>query len=204
VKAAQRQLHSPVVEQLLATEHALEQPASSLPQTIEVLAVYREHADFLWRSLQHMGIGDADLEDAVQEVLVVVHRRRRSYNFECRLTTWLFGICLRVASRHRRRAHFRWERPTDCIPEPIEEHTPEDHLAEQRAQAQLERLLSSLSPEHRAAFLLFEVEGQSCQEIADLCAVPVGTIYSRLHAARTKVNKALERERRSIAKGNLR
>ncbi|HEY5959755.1 MAG TPA: sigma-70 family RNA polymerase sigma factor [Polyangiaceae bacterium] len=195
-------MHRRTVEQALAIERDVAEPTADRRTGPEAALVYAEHAEFLWRSLQHMGIREADLEDAVQEVLVVVHRRRGSYNYECRLTTWLFGICLRVASRHRRRAYFRWERHEAELPELIDHHTPEDQLIEHRTKATLNRLLSGLRPEHRAAFVLFEIEGQSCQDIAELSGVPVGTIYSRLHKARQLVDRALERERLSARKGH--
>lgn len=196
-------VHSPAVEQILTTEHDLSKSPSSRHAAIDVTAVYAEHGDFLWRSLQHLGVREADLEDVLQEVLVVVHRRGHTYDFECRLTTWLFGICLRVASRHRRRAYFRWERPTDELPDSIDKDTPEQRLIELRAKARLERMLAALSPEHRAAFVMFEIEGHSCQEIAELFGVPIGTIHSRLSNARTRVHRALQREQAMPPKGRL-
>jgi RNA polymerase sigma-70 factor (ECF subfamily) len=202
VKAARAPLHSLIVDQALATDEGA--PVGAVPRTVEVAEIYRVHADFLWRSLQRLGVRDADLEDTVQEVLVVVHRRRHSFNFECRLTTWLFGICLRIASRHRRRAHFRWERTADILPDQVDPTTPEDRLVEQRDMAHLARILSTLSLEHRAVFVMFEVEGESCQTIAELFGVPVGTIYSRLHNARSQVEKAISRERRASREGSLR
>jgi len=50
--------------------------------------------------------------------------------------------------------------------------------------------LESLDLEHRLAFLLYEVEGESCPEIAAVAGVPVGTIYSRLHHARRRFHAA--------------
>jgi RNA polymerase sigma-70 factor, ECF subfamily len=204
VKAAGSPVHSPAVEQSLATDRAIPAPTGELPRAVDVAEIYEAHADFLWRSLQHLGIRDADLEDAVQEVMVVVHRKRQSYDFQCRLTTWLFGICLRIASRHRRRAYFRWERSPEVLPEQIDLTTPEEQVAHLRDSALLEQILSTLSPEHRATFTLFEVEGASCQTIAGLFGVPVGTVYSRLHAARKQVERALVRQRRKVQKGDLR
>jgi RNA polymerase sigma-70 factor (ECF subfamily) len=204
VKAAETPMHSPTVEQSLATDRGMPTPAGELPHAIDVAEIYETHVDFLWRSLQHLGIRDADLEDAIQEVLVVVHRKRQSFDFQCRLTTWLFGICLRIASRHRRRAYFRWERSPEIFPEQVDPRTPEDRLAELRDQDLLRNILSTLSPEHRATFVMFEVEGESCQAIADLFGVPLGTVYSRLHAARKQVEQALLREKRKTQKGDLR
>jgi RNA polymerase sigma-70 factor (ECF subfamily) len=204
------------VERLLTVNDALTEPesegrglredapsrsASRAERSLDVEVVYRDHADFLWRTLQHLGTSRADLEDAVQEVLVVVHQRGHTYDFECRLTTWLFGICLRVASKYRRRAHLRWEQGEPHLPEVPDRATPEDRLATRQAAARLEALLADLTLEQRATFVMFELEGQSCQEIAELFAVPLGTVYSRLHTARKHVARRLEHERRPMNQG---
>ncbi|HEV8548903.1 MAG TPA: sigma-70 family RNA polymerase sigma factor [Polyangiaceae bacterium] len=153
--------------------------------------VYREHADFVFRSLQHLGVRDADLEDLLQEVFVVVHRKLAGFDGRSRLSTWLFGICLRVASRHRRRAFFRFERPGEAMPERADPNTPEERVSELRRGRVLEQALGRLSLEQRAVFVLFELEGRPCQEIAELVASPLGTVYSRLHHARREIGKAL-------------
>lgn len=164
---------------------------------LEVRAVYERHADFVWRSLQHLGVRPADLEDLGQEVFVVVHRRLGTFDGRSKLTTWLFGICLHLVQRHRRRAYLRLEFLHAEPPEQLDARTPETHYAEDEARLRLEQLLVKLSPERRATFVLFEVEGMSCEEIAELTAVPLGTVYSRLHSARHQVKKAAARLRRS-------
>jgi RNA polymerase sigma-70 factor (ECF subfamily) len=78
----------------------------------------------------------------------------------------------------------------------VDADTPEDRYAGAEARLRLERLLDKLSPERRATFVLFEVEGVSCEDIAELTAVPVGTVYSRLHLARKQVTAAAVRLRR--------
>lgn len=157
--------------------------------------VYALHGDFVWRTLQHLGARNADLEDLAQEVFVTVHRRISSFDGRSKLTTWLFGVCLHLVQRHRRRAYFRLEFLQAETPERVEAETPEILYASAEARLRLERLLDKLSPERRATFVLFEVEGVSCEEIAELTAVPVGTVYSRLHLARKEVAKAAARLR---------
>jgi RNA polymerase sigma-70 factor, ECF subfamily len=171
--------------------------AGDTPRELGAERVYELHADFVWRTLQHLGVRDADLEDLGQEVFVTVHRRLSSFDGRSKLTTWLFGICLHLVQRHRRRAYFRLEKSHAEPPERVDPHTPEERYASEEARVQLERLLDKLSPERRATFLLFEVEGVSCEEIAELTAVPVGTVYSRLHLARKQVAVAAARLRRS-------
>jgi RNA polymerase sigma-70 factor, ECF subfamily len=159
--------------------------------------VYALHADFVWRTLQHLGVKNADLEDLGQEVFVAVHRNLSTFDGRSKLTTWLFGICLHLVQRYRRRAYLRLEFLRAEPPERIDPETPERRYAEEQARLELAELLRRLSPERRATFVMFEVEGMSCEEIAELTAVPVGTVYSRLHLARKQVAAAAARQRRS-------
>jgi RNA polymerase sigma-70 factor (ECF subfamily) len=166
--------------------------------------VHALHADFVWRSLQRLGVRPPDLEDALQEVFIVVHRRLEGFEHASRMTTWLFGICLRVASAQRRRAHVRRERTgaaSDWLEqlEDDESHateTPEQAALASELRTELEALLDRLDPEKRATVVMFEIEGMSAPEIAALTDVPVGTVYSRLAAAREELRIAVLRARR--------
>jgi RNA polymerase sigma-70 factor, ECF subfamily len=189
VKVSRGWLHIGGVQ--LAIEDQFDADADAGRGNLDLTLLYQQHADFVWRSLQHLGVRESDLEDLMQEVFVTVHRRLATFRRDSKFTTWLFGICLRLVLRHRRRAYFRWERPMAEPPEQADAQTPEDRYRAQQANAQLELLLWRLSPERRATFMLFEIEGASCTEIAELSGVPVGTVYSRLHAARKHVSVRL-------------
>ena len=71
---------------------------------VDVVAVHVAHGDFVWASLQRLGARDADLEDRFQEVFLVVHQRGAEFEGRSRVTTWLFGICLRVMAAHPSRS----------------------------------------------------------------------------------------------------
>src|SRR5690606_23171017 len=111
-------------------------------------------------------------------------------------TTWLFGVCERVASDHRRSAYQRRERLVAPPSPPRVDETPEDQLTQQRALREAESLPLGLTPNKRATFVLFELERFTCEEIADMTGVPIGTVHSRLNSARKDVYKAIERLRR--------
>src|SRR3954470_20523583 len=68
-----------------------------------VKSIYEEHARFVWLTLQRFGVEPADLDDVAHDVFVVVHRRLDSFDGTSRMTTWLFGICMRLAANYRRR-----------------------------------------------------------------------------------------------------
>lgn len=165
---------------------AIPQPETAL-SALDVGAIHAAHADFVWRSLQRLGIASADLEDVFQEVFVVVQRRIHTFDGSSKLTTWLFGICFRVASAHRRRAWFRRLAPIERQEEerdgPVHQH-PDALLAEREARAALERVLGKMDLMKRAVFVMYELDELSTDEIAQVLGVPVGTVHSRLHAAR--------------------
>jgi RNA polymerase sigma-70 factor (ECF subfamily) len=163
---------------------------------LDVLSVHAEHADFVWRTLQRMGVRAADVEDQLQEVFVVVHHRLHTFDGSARMTTWLFGICLRVAAAYRRRAYRRMEQVVADVPEHGEgegDKTPEQAAMEHEARIKLQAVLDLMDVEKRALFVMFELDELPCEEIATILGVPLGTVYSRLHAARRDFEKALKR-----------
>ncbi|MFO0603541.1 MAG: sigma-70 family RNA polymerase sigma factor [Polyangiales bacterium] len=164
-------------------------------EALDLVSIHERHAQFIWVTLARMGVRDVDLEDVSQEVFVVVHQRLHTFDGSSRITTWLYGVCVRVASGWRRRAWRRREAPVAIVPDPRGEGPdgPEEAAMAAQARARLQALLDGLDVEKRAAFVMFELEEMTCDEIAALTGVPVGTVYSRLHAARKAVEQATQR-----------
>ena len=100
MKAAPPGAHSveraPTVPSALEVNSPAERAAS-----LDLHAVYEAHGDFVWASLQRLGVRAAELEDQFQEVFIVVHRKFATYDPQASLRSWLYGICVRVASTHR-------------------------------------------------------------------------------------------------------
>jgi RNA polymerase sigma-70 factor (ECF subfamily) len=165
--------------------------------TLDVAQIYAEQGAFLWKSLYRMGVLESDLPDALQEVLLVVHRRGDSYDGTSKLQSWLFGICLRVAATTRRKRARRREdelgTDVELAPRDEDPSGPEEQLLRRDAARKLARVLDGLEPEQRALFSLYELENRPCSEIADVLGVPVGTVHSRLHAARGAFQASLKR-----------
>jgi RNA polymerase sigma-70 factor, ECF subfamily len=155
------------------------------------------HAAFVWKTLSRCGVADDDLLDASQDAFVVVHRRLADREGTSSLTTWLYGICIRVAAAYRRRAFRRRERLVEAVPDaPTANAGPDDELAIHEARALLARLLEGLPIEQRVVFVMFEMDEIPCQQIADVTGVPLGTVYSRLRAARAAVADAASEAQR--------
>ncbi len=178
-----------------ATEAMFDLPArAAVP---DLASVHRVHADFVWRTLQRFGVREADLDDALQDVFIVVHRRLPEFEGRSRLTTWLYAICQRVALERRRQTQARREDIAAEVPEVADPTAgapdPERAAQQQEARRRLDAILDELDPERRAAFVMFELEGMSCEEIAEISGVPLGTVYSRLHHARKAFDRAVAR-----------
>ena len=163
---------------------------------LDVTRLHDEYADFVRRSLQRLGVGQNNLEDALQDVFVVVHRRLSTYDSTAKMSTWLFGICLRVAAAHRRRACPRYEQGSLRIndqPDQRRSADPEQSAMRREAEHRLELVLDTMALERRAVFVMFEIEGMPAGAIAEVLGVPTGTVYSRLHKARAEFGDAVAR-----------
>jgi RNA polymerase sigma-70 factor (ECF subfamily) len=180
---------------LIAQDHPIVEPrAGEAP--LDQAEVFAQHGDFVWRTLQRLGVRDADLEDVAQDVFLVVGRQLRGFEGHSKITTWLYGICVRVASTHRRRAWVRREIPTsEPLDGPDPEGGPDDALEAARLRKRLHDVLDLMDGEPRALLVMYELDEMSCEEIATLFGIPTGTVYSRLHAARKEFQAALKRHR---------
>jgi RNA polymerase sigma-70 factor (ECF subfamily) len=134
--------------------------------------------------LRHLGVPGADLQDQAQEVFVAVFRGLESFEGRSALRTWVYGICVRVASNYRRRAYVRRERSFSEPPEQALEPDQPRALEENMGWPALRRLLDTLDADKREVFVLYELEELPMREVAEACGCPLQTAYSRLHAAR--------------------
>jgi RNA polymerase sigma-70 factor, ECF subfamily len=168
-------------------------PEAVAPPTFE--AAYEEHFEFVWRSLRALGLEGAALEDAVQDVFLIVHRKLRGFGSRSALTTWLYGIVRRVAYNHRRRGD-RKERPLAPLPPTLvaTAPAPDEQAADREALRLVQEFLSSLDPHHREVFVLCELEQLPAPEVAELVGAKLNTVYSRLRAAREAFRKALAKD----------
>lgn len=150
-------------------------------------SVYREHFDFVWRTLRQLGVRQDDAIDAAQDVFIIVYRRLHEFEGRAKLTSWLFEICWRVARNKRTSAAVRREVFTDWLAWlGIPDTAPNAaEVLRYRADFQtLEQLIGRLPQELRDVFVMFELQDMGGEEIAELTGIPVGTVRSRLRRAR--------------------
>jgi RNA polymerase sigma-70 factor, ECF subfamily len=157
-------------------------------------SVYRQHFKAVWRLLRRLGVAAAQLDDAAQDVFLVVQKKLPQLAPDAALQSWVFAITLRVASEHRRRSLWRRAEP---IEDALADSAP--HPARQRevqeAVELLHALLAELDEKKREVFVLAELEQLSAPEIVEVLGVNLNTVYSRLRAAKREFDAALARRR---------
>lgn len=161
-----------------------------------VIDAYREHFRYTWALVGRLGVPPSHVEDVVQEVFLVLHRRRHDFRNESSVKTWLHGIALRVARRHRGRIQ-RGE--VDPLPPDARSKSPSlESQVDGRVQlARLDTLLDQLPDEQREVFVLAEVAQLRAPEIAQVMGVKLNTVYSRLRLARGRMKTSLEAMQRA-------
>ena len=166
--------------------------------------VYGEHFPFVWRSVRRLGVNPSAVDDVVQEIFLVVHRRIGRVRGA--------RVDEDVALRHRRcassgstggrsaesprssAARRRWIPTwTGCATRRSE--GPHERAAEREAVRTLHAILDELDDEKREVFVLAELEQMTVPEIAEAVETNVNTVYSRLRAARRDFDQAVLRHR---------
>ncbi|NOU29784.1 MAG: sigma-70 family RNA polymerase sigma factor [Polyangiaceae bacterium] len=168
-------------------------PASPTEKPPNLSEIFRANGPFVYRALRRLGVREADMDDACQEVFIVVHRRYGDFEGRSSLRTWLYGIAVRVASAFRRRAHNKRE-TMESSPDAEDAANAESDYQKRQLLQMLDEALSTLDDDKRAAFVLYEVEELTMAEVAEALGCPLQTAYSRLTVARERVQKVLLRK----------
>jgi len=153
--------------------------------------VYDDWLERVSRWVGRLGVRDSDRDDIVQDVFIIVHRRLAEFD-GTNIAGWLYRITRRKARDYRRLA---WLKHIFSSSRQISENMlstqrlPLNDLETKDKIELLERLLATLNEDQRAAFVLFEIEGKSGEEIAQLQQASLHTVRTRIHRARLKVRR---------------
>ncbi len=158
-------------------------------------AIYSRYFPFVWRCLRGLGVTESSLDDAAQDVFVVVHRRLASFLGQSTLRTWLYGIVRNVAANYRRT---RQRRTTGHQSAPTAELPsrgpgPVEQAQDAEAARFIEAFLGRLDDKKRDLFILALLEDLPIPEVAATLNVPLNTAYTRLRAVRAEFERALRR-----------
>jgi RNA polymerase sigma-70 factor (ECF subfamily) len=174
--------------------------AASDPELIRQLAagqvgalgeLYDRHRAPL-RSFIGRATGDAhDVDDLVHATFLAAAQSAQRYDGRASCRPWLMGIAAQLL-RRRRRAFGRFVAVLSALQGTAQRTS--DPRPTLQARSDVERALAGLSEAKRITLLLAEVEGLSCEEIARALEIPVGTVWTRLHAARRELRRAVDVE----------
>lgn len=160
-------------------------------EAVDVAALFEAHATWLVRVAQRLTGSSQAAEDVVQEVFVVAHRRQSELRPGENVRSWLYRVAVNRCRQHHRgsgrytRAMERlYVEPKRAIPD------PEANEARQQRSARIRQTITELTPLQREVFVLFELEGLSGQEIAEVLDVSLGTVWSRLRLGRRRFRAA--------------
>jgi RNA polymerase sigma-70 factor (ECF subfamily) len=150
---------------------------------------FRDHHAFVWRMVRRLGVAESSVDDAVQDVFLVLARRFHEFD-EARgsLRGWILAIAARVARQHRRATGRRHRLLAAFAREPREtSHAPASSGDDAGT---LHALLDTLDDDQRMVVVLLELEQMTAPEVASLLGLKVPTVHSRLRLARAALKRA--------------
>ena len=163
---------------------------AELDRSVRLKRIFHENYRVVWRVVRRIGLPVEAADDATQQVFLVAAERLDDIA-EGSERAFVFGTALRVARTFKRRLarelpSEEGDRNASPLPRP-------DELADQkRAREVLDAVLQQMPADLRAVFVLFELEGMTTPEIAELFEIPVGTAASRLRRAREKFRERVK------------
>ena len=162
----------------------------------ELFQRYREDAyRVAYRLLGH----EQDALDVVQEALIKAYLGLGDFDGRSGFRYWLLRIVGNTAldwgRRRKRRTILRIGNGRSDLPEPAFHDDPARSLHQQDLRRALDKALDHLSPKIRTTFVLFAELGLSYKEIAETQDIPIGTVMSRINAAREKLQQNLDWEK---------
>jgi RNA polymerase sigma-70 factor (ECF subfamily) len=165
--------------------------APSQLDNARVADMLRAHFRDVWRIVRRFGVPENGADDAAQDVFIIASRRLADITPGSE-RAFLFATAVRVAANARRALGARREcAEDDSLSEGADPRPNAEALLDQKRLRQLlDRVLDELSDDLRVCFVLYELEGMSSPEIAELLRIPVGTVASRLRRARDAFEQA--------------
>ena len=157
-------------------------------------AIVHDHVDFIWRALRRLGVLEADLADAAQQVFLVMARKlglvregsERAFLFKARVASLRTAAGAEAAGARFRMIYSLRVQTKETL-------DPDEDLEARLRRAQLDRVLDMMPMELRAVFVLSEIEELTMAQIAEMMGTPPGTVASRLRRARVAFSEHVAR-----------
>jgi RNA polymerase sigma-70 factor (ECF subfamily) len=161
--------------------------------------------DFIWRALRGLGVPNGGADDAAQQVFVIALQKLDEIAIGSE-RSFLFGTALGVAANARRKTARSKETADDdaVYAQADTQSNPEEMASRNQARARLDAILAAMPLDLRTVFVLFELEALTMAEIAEMLALPPGTVASRLRRAREDFHARVARQQASMSVGGAR
>lgn len=167
-------------------------PSAVVATSTDFDQVFHRFAGRVSRTLRSLGVDAASVDDAAQDVFVVLHAKLPEFEGRSSLSTWIYAVTYRVAQNHRRKSWFR--RHEALTGHEFDPHSdPLDDYARKQAFDFVEQFCAALNEGKRDAFVLCVLEQRPAPEVAELLDVSQGTLYSRVRTVRAEFRRALKR-----------
>jgi RNA polymerase sigma-70 factor (ECF subfamily) len=153
-------------------------------------SLYRAYCPKLRHFLLRVVRRPALIEDVLDETMLVVWRKARTYNHASKLSTWIFAIAYRQSLKALRRGDGLLEHD-DADELHSQEREPDGECQRQQVSGQLQAAIAALSAEHRAVIELTYYQGYACREVAAIMQCPVDTVKTRMFYARRRLKALL-------------
>jgi RNA polymerase sigma-70 factor (ECF subfamily) len=182
------------------------QPSPAPAEAIEgvtFLELYETHLGFVWNGVRRLGVHESAVEDVVQEIFLVVHRKLGEFEGRSSIRTWLFGIAVRVVRHHRRKHRSAGGTPSNDVESLADsrERSPQESAEQGEKIDILHQLLGELDDDKREVLVLAELEQMTAPEIAEVTGVNLNTVYWRLRTARQEFERIVARFRSRRERG---
>jgi RNA polymerase sigma-70 factor (ECF subfamily) len=181
---------------MAVSQHILE---SAVAEPLSIERLFREHFADVYRALGRMlgpGADVDDIEDLTQQVFISAEKALPRFRGDAKPMTWLYGIAHRSVLMFLRSRRRRRKMIDSLRSEPAPTGDPTRRIEQRDELRRVWRELMEIKPQKRLALVLFEVEGLSAAEIAEVMNVAENTVWTRLHHARRELSERLERRTR--------
>ena len=184
-------------DQTLLVDAVLDRPGTRpRAEIVSLRELFEAHAPYVWNTFRRLGAHASDLEDLTHDLFLEVGRHLADYDSSRPIRPWLFGFAFRLASEQRRRAYRRHEAQGEDLREIADGAAlPDEQLAADQDRRLVVRALEAVEMDRRAVFVLYEIDGETMNDIAESLGIPVNTAYSRLRLARGEFAAAVKRLR---------
>ncbi len=152
--------------------------------------IYDAYSGFVFNVALRVTRHREDAREITQEVFVTVHNKLKSFRYQSSLRTWMYRVTVNASLNYIKK-HASLKSRTVAYDDALGSSYSRDYMAEkserEHNEGVINRLLGVLTPEQRACIVLRSMEGLSYEEMADVLAIDVNAVRSRLKRAREKL-----------------